>query len=445
MSKSKFTITDIQNFAREKNSQFLSDNYINGTTKYQWQCPVGHLFSRSWAEARKCPDIRWCQECKKSGKIEFLRAYAQERNGKCLSQKYVNDKTRYEWECKNGHCWSTNWNAMFHKKSWCGECRKYTLQDLNRKAEENGRKCLSQEHINDQTYHDWECKRGHQFSTVWSTIDIMKEYAQKKGGDCLSEKYTSSRDKYIFICSNKHVWEARWGSMKHNNSWCKECQKYTIQELQQHAKKKAGRLLSTEYINKHTRYEWECKEEHRWITSWDNVLNGGTWCRECSYASRTCKPSKKYTISDLQIIASEKGGLCLSDEYITADTRYIWKCKRDHTWKTKFGNVFYNGTWCPQCQKLSLKEAQEIARERGGRCLSENYINKRENMEWECGKGHRWFSTLGSVKYQGAWCIICWHSNRRYPIEKLREIAWKNEGKLISKRYDSCSMDLMKS
>ncbi len=453
MSKPKFTITDLQNFAKEKNSLCLSDVYINGTTKYQWQCPAGHLFSRSWAEARKCPDIRWCQECKKGGKIELLRTYAQERNGKCLSQKYINDKTRYDWECKNGHCWSTNWNTMFHKKSWCGECRKYTLRDLHRKAKENGGKCLSQEYINDQTYYDWECKRGHQFSAVWSsintknswckecikdTIAIMKEYAQKRGGDCLSEKYTSSRDKYIFICSNKHVWEAQWGSMKHKNSWCNECRKYTISELQQHAKKKAGRLLSTEYINNNTRYEWECKEGHRWIASWDNVLNGGTWCRECSYASRTYKTGKRYTISDLQIIASEKGGLCLSDKYISTDTRYIWKCKRGHTWKTTFGNVFYNGTWCSQCQKLSLKEAQEIAKERGGRCLSENYINRRENMEWECGKGHRWFSTLGSIKYGKVWCTICRYGKSRpspITINQLKEIVEKRGGKLISTNY----------
>jgi thiol-disulfide isomerase/thioredoxin len=456
----KFSISDLQSFAREKNSLFLSDEYINGTTKYQWQCSNGHIFERTWAEARKCPDVRWCQECKKGDKIELLREYARERSGKCLSEVYQNDKTHYEWECKNGHRWFTNWNTISRKKSWCGKCRKYTIQDLQQKAKENGGKCLSKEYVNDQTYYEWKCKNGHHFKAVWSsvntknswcracikdTICIIKKYARNKGGDCLSEKYITSRDKYVFICSNKHIWETQWSSMKHNNSWCKECQKYTISELQKRAEEKGGRVHSSEYINKNTQYEWECKKGHRWLASWDNVLYGGTWCRECSYASRTCKNSKKYTIFDLQIVASEKGGLCLSEEYISADKRYTWKCKNNHTWKTSFGNVFYNGTWCPQCQKLSLKEAQKIAREREGRCLSEYYINKRENMEWECKKGHRWFSTLGSIKYDKVWCTICWHGKSRpspITIDQLKEIVEKKGGKLIATEYKNPSTKL---
>jgi len=82
----KFAITDLQNFARNRNSHLLSEKYTTAATKYRWQCPNGHIFERTWAEARNCSDERWCQECKKSGKIELLRAYAQERGGKCLSK-----------------------------------------------------------------------------------------------------------------------------------------------------------------------------------------------------------------------------------------------------------------------------------------------------------------------------------------------------------------------
>nr|QBK85813.1 MAG: uncharacterized protein LCMAC101_04080 [Marseillevirus LCMAC101] len=460
--KPKFTITDLQIFAKENNSILLSLIYINTTTKYQWQCSNKHIFERTWVEARKCPNIRWCQECKKDGRIELLRAYAKERGGKCLADVYVNDKTHYEWECGNGHKWLTNWNTISHKKSWCGECRKYTLQDLHKKAKDRGGKCLSKEYVNDQTHYEWECKNGHKFYAVWSsintknswcrecikyTVDNMREYARKKGGDCLSDRYTDSRDKYLFICSNKHVWETQWSSMKHNNTWCKECLKYTISELQNHAKNKGGKILSKEYVNKYTLYEWECKEEHKWLASWNNVFYGCTWCRECSYASRTYKNNfKKYTISDLQIVASEKGGLCLSEEYISANKRYTWKCKRDHIWKTSFGNVFYSGTWCVQCQKLSLKEAQEIAKERGGKCLSIEYVNKRENMEWECGKGHKWVSTLGTIKYDEVWCTLCWYGKSRpspITIEQLKEIVDQRGGKLIATKYKNPNTKLM--
>lgn len=43
-------------------------------------------------------------------------------------------------------------------------------------------------------------------------------------------------------------------------------------------------------------------------------------------------------------------------------------------------------------RKLGLKLMRTIARERGGRCVSTEYVNASTRLEWECHIGHRWFA-----------------------------------------------------
>lgn len=49
---------------------------------------------------------------------------------------------------------------------------------------------------------------------------------------------------------------------------------------------------------------------------------------------------------------------------------------------------------------------QELAKSRGGKCLSDKYINNRTKLRWQCNEGHIWKSTPNSIK-NGSWCPIC--------------------------------------
>lgn len=55
---------------------------------------------------------------------------------------------------------------------------------------------------------------------------------------------------------------------------------------------------------------------------------------------------------------------------------------------------------------------QEIAKKRGGKCLSKVYKNARTKLRWECAKGHAWESVPYIVK-KGSWCRICAFKNRK--------------------------------
>ena len=50
--------------------------------------------------------------------------------------------------------------------------------------------------------------------------------------------------------------------------------------------------------------------------------------------------------------------------------------------------------------KSSIEECHNIAKERGGKCLSKEYINTNTKIKWECKEGHTWESTFSQMKYR---------------------------------------------
>ncbi|MBI3744862.1 MAG: hypothetical protein HY261_11345 [Chloroflexi bacterium] len=72
------------------------------------------------------------------------------------------------------------------------------------------------------------------------------------------------------------------------------------------------------------------------------------------------------------------------------------------------------GSWCRICAKggrrLGIEQMRELARSRGGRCLSTVYHNSLTPLRWQCAEGHEWLATAGNVhKRRGTWCPFCGH------------------------------------
>jgi hypothetical protein len=49
---------------------------------------------------------------------------------------------------------------------------------------------------------------------------------------------------------------------------------------------------------------------------------------------------------------------------------------------------------------------QELARRRGGRCLSETFKNVHSPLTWICSEGHL-FDALPRNVLRGHWCLRC--------------------------------------
>lgn len=110
------------------------------------------------------------------------------------------------------------------------------------------------------------------------------DYATSKGGLFLSTECVYSHTKTLWQCDKGHQWEARFNSIK-NGTWCPRCSgkmKITIEQLQEHAKSKNGKLISTTYKNSNTKLLWECEKLHQFELNWNSIQSRQTWCSECS-------------------------------------------------------------------------------------------------------------------------------------------------------------------
>ena len=71
-------------------------------------------------------------------------------------------------------------------------------------------------------------------------------------------------------------------------------------------------------------------------------------------------------------------------------------------------------------KKLIIEEMQAVAKERGGECLSREYVNSTTKLKWQCAEGHTWMATPGDVKNSGSWCPECARKSRCKKTAKKR-------------------------
>ena len=199
----------------------------------------------------------------------------------------------------------------------------------------------------------------------------------------------------------------------------------SIEEMREIAKKKGGECLSEKYVNCDFKLRWRCGKGHEWDASPDSVKRI-SWCPICG-------GTNMLTIEEMQEIAKNKGGQCLSDKYIKANLKLKWKCKRGHEWMATPSKI-KRGTWCPVCSNetsVTIEEMQEIAKNKGGQCLSDKYHNSTTKLDWMCHNKHKWSATPRSITV-GYWCPEC----RKLTIEDMVGLANEKNGKCLS---DKCS------
>ena len=237
------------------------------------------------------------------------------------------------------------------------------------------------------------------------TILDMQKFARDRGGECLSKEYIRGDCKLTWQCKEGHRWDATPHNIK-KGRWCPICgwQMGTLEEMQKLAKKRGGKCLSKEYINNKTELAWQCKKGHRW-DAMPTHIQQGSWCPICGW--------QMGTLEEMQKLAKKRGGKCLSKGYENRITKLTWQCKEGHRWDAMPTHI-KRGQWCPICAGTApgtLEEMQEIAKKRGGKCLSKKYINSRAKLTWQCKEGHRWDALPSSIK-QGHWCRFCAGKNR---------------------------------
>jgi hypothetical protein len=585
------TIEEMQELAKQKDGRCLSKEYIDSNTKLQWQCSKGHNF---WMEPSHVKRY-WCQKCAverrsnlRRDTIEEMQELASKKEGKCLSTVYINSKTKLKWECKEGHIWDAE-PTPIKQGHWCPRCAgkaKLTIEEMQELAKQKGGKCLSTEYIDNKTKLQFQCSEGHKWyatpgkikfgrwcprcktpsigericreyfqlifkmefptekprwlvnergnrmeldgyckelnlafeyhgsqhfesssfftggnlaqrkqddavkemvckqndvtlitipytiqyeemqkyiieeckknnvelpteikSVDYTTFNVyrlekikdMQELADSKGGKCLSEVYVNCNTKLHWRCKEGHTFLMNPNSVQ-QDQWCPHCAgvaKLTIEEMQEIARGRGGECLSTVYVNGRTKLKWQCKEGHTWETAPHNVKHG-SWCPVCS-------GNISLTIQNMQELARQKNGSCLSTEYTNSNTKLKWQCKNEHIFWMNPNHVTQNH-WCPKCaikrrtdlRRGTIEEMQELARQKGGKCISTIYITSQTKLQWHCKEGHVFWMAPNNVT-QGQWCRKCAYvtiaNQKRKTIEDMQELASIKEGKCLSKIY----------
>ena len=322
--------------------------------------------------------------------LQRLHDHAATLGGQCLSSEYSNTRAKVRWRCRFGHEWlAAPGTALRKKGSWCPECA----------IEEK--------------------KLG---------LKSLKDHARSLGGVCLADSYTNVYTKVSWQCKFGHEWQAKPSNILYQKSWCPQCfrdsqrapgstrRKIDLQTLREHASTLGGMCLADEYLNLKSKLVWQCACGHTWQASAGNVLNGKSWCPQCSQT----RPLRLKLLRDH---AAALKGQCLATKYINNSSKLWWQCRHGHEWQATPANILNKGTWCPHCAKrapIGLPRLQAHAASLGGLCLAESYQNVFRKMTWMCRHGHVWSASANSVLNSGTWCPDCATKTSRAESEVRR-------------------------
>lgn len=437
-------IGDMQNFAKKKGGRCLSTDYTNNRTKLIWQCKEGHIWKSAFTNIQRG---KWCPTCsrgisericKKHFEIIFQKRFPKSRPSWLKSSKNswmeldgYNKKLGIAFEYQGLQHFKEiphfHKSSSFEKRKKDDELKKFQCREQNIKLIEVPYN-ISYKDMKDYIIQKCKDERikvpqidkevDYKLFKIYSPEKIkeMRDIAKSKGGRCLSKNYINDRTKLKWQCEKGHTWKAIPLNVK-RGSWCPTClgRFPTVKDMIKIARKKSGKFLSSDYKGPTTKHKWQCEKGHIWEAI-PTSIKQGFWCPFCANNLRL-------NITDVQKLAVKMGGVCLSNEYVNARTKLIWKCKEGHIWESTQSNV-KKGHWCPKCAikknsdnlRANIKEMKQIAKLKGGECISKRYTNCKEKLKWQCEKGHIWEATPDNIK-RGRWCPICYKS-KKIPLKK---------------------------
>lgn len=302
------------------------------------------------------------------------------KNG-TLIKLYDDNSHKVEIKCDKDHSWETTVYSIL-KGTWCRICGIEKSKSLRK-----------------------------------DSIDVFYKISKERGGKCLSSEYENQTTKLVFECVNGHRFEMR-GSVVKRGGWCDKCgrqkklhdireknSKIILQSFNDIVSKQSGEVLGGEYINIKSKFRLKCDQGHEWETT-PYLIIKGHWCKKCSGSIGSTK--QRGSLDPVLNIIKEKGGKYISGDYSNRQSKIKVECEFGHSWSVRCQGIL-RGTWCRECygtSKRNIEEMYQIGKDRGGECLSEEYINDFSKLKWKCSEDHKFTSSPNNIKH-GKWCPEC--------------------------------------
>ena len=169
----KYNINDFKIIANNKGGVCLSDIYTHCKVKLKFRCNFGHIWEAT--PANIINSKTWCPVCGRTSSttINDMQKLAHKKNGMCLSTKYVNGSTKLLWECENGHEWMAVPESIV-AGTWCPICANRnipsTICEMHEIAHERDGECVSEKYVNAHSKLKWKCENGHEWNATPSNI-----------------------------------------------------------------------------------------------------------------------------------------------------------------------------------------------------------------------------------------------------------------------------------
>lgn len=441
-------------------------NYIDCLTEVKLKClrcnNIIYIKPNYILDKRRKESCRYCAPTMGKITIEDYRRLATSRGFKYLSDDIPKNTTTPggTFECQNGHRWNTSSYQTIRGGANCKECNKMnpvsvhriTLDEYKTVCGDKGRYlyevipattsvkipgwlCYSCNNIYESTYHNIQMGAWCNCYRTKSLNDYQKVCSNK--GFYILEGIPSNISIEITgwccrICNS--TFTASFVNVEHGY-WCR-CIESTSYEIIENYKSlcygKGEYILpnipSYTSINVHGWLCYSCGS-----TFEQNYLNirDGKWCN--------CK--RKCTLEDYQTVAGNKGKYLFNS--IPESTTTIidgWLCYTcNNVYRTRYSNV-KQGVWCECSSRISLKDYQEVAGDRGEYILESIPQNSNTKIDgWLCYScDNIYISTYHNIKL-GHWCGCTYFLK----IEDYQNVA-DNRGRYILTYFPNSSADIIK-
>jgi len=404
-------INEVKRKAEEFGGRCLSDNYVNSRELLSFRCREGHEWKAPWCYVRR---NRWCKKCKKPRKenekynFSLCEMTAQKNFGKCFPP-FIKSNSKIEWECYFGHKWWAKPKSVIYEKTWCPTCSTGTSERICR---------IFFETIFNEKFPklkpEWlKNSRGFQLELdgyceklgIAFEHNGIQHYQHTKfsRGEKLNIIKNNDREKYL-LCKNNNVKliiiPALGTFVDVNNL------KFFIKD--QCLLQNINFPVDFSQINI------------------DESLKFKTFYR-------------LEKLEEIKKIAESKNGKCLSDVYLNCYSKLDLLCNKcGNKWKAPAITLVKN--WCRKCffekSKTSFDLIKEFAKSKNGLCLSQNYVNSKSDLVWQCELGHVWNACWNRVNSAKSWCPDCFNFRRgkskKLDITVYQTVAKNKGGKCLS-------------
>ena len=517
MSHPRYILKDLQNHAKNRGGKCHSTVYKRNDTKYDWECKEGHRFFAAWSNVNRKRKPQWCRDCYVDSlrhPFSKIQKKITDLGGKLITKEknYINSSSELRYICDKGHEVVSDWSRLQQssinkntgiRQRWCRDCAgkiRWTIPKLQKEAKKRGGILISNEYINQNQKLIWRCFNNHEFKLDIHHIISGDQWCP----DCMLTQHPSEKITRLFF---EHIFNSKFNKeypnwltntsdrkleldgynkklkisfeyqgvqhyeyipyfhkngiddlykqQSHDNIKRRECKKRGIHlievsyklkrddlfdfiideckkrnikikndkkinwrtfdlsneplkdEMDKIAKERGGICLSEFYIDSKTPLMWECSFGHRWMKSPSGIKQH--WCLKCSGKERV-------SMNVIKEYVEKRGGVFNTDDNVYKNRNSILKisCAFGHSWNPTWSSL--NGHWCSECsgnKKGTIEEFKRIAKERGGECLSNEYINSSTHLRFKCKEGHIWNASPSNVKNKCSWCQKCYNIRRK--------------------------------